>query len=205
LSPTALCRCGERAPLPTDNSPDEPVRCRACGALLPRDAITTGPGPAPDDRYAPDRPEEPDTPLTGRRFPDVTLPAGVMCSPRAVGIATFLCGPMAGILLLVSNDLSTGRRLRGWLALLLGTLVCLAMGLVLVRLPDESARTPCVLPLGNLVVLWLLAHALQGRAYRDHIRRGGPAPGAAGSSCSAWWGCCCSWGWPGRAPLPGRK
>jgi hypothetical protein len=164
--------------VPDDRPADEPIVCPSCGALLPREAITDRPGRLADLRYSDDAaPDEPDTPLTGFRVRDITIPSAAMCSARAVGIAAFLCGPLAGVLLMMSNDFCTGRRRRGWLILLLGTLASVVLVLALIRI-SESDTLPIMGRLGiavaDGVLMALVAFALQGRTYQDHINRGGP-------------------------------
>jgi hypothetical protein len=178
LSRTAYCDCGALVRLTDDRGADEPAVCPTCGAVLPGPAITDQPRRRADQRYSPDAPaDEPDLPLDGFRVRDVTRPQGRMCSGVAVGIATFLCGPLAGIFLMAGNDFSTSRRRRGWAVLVLGLLASMALALVLASLPDEgmgvNLLSYLVVPLLDGLALALVTFLLQGRAYRQHIEQGG--------------------------------
>src|SRR3954453_22482865 len=93
--------CEFGAPLPPGGGP---IPRAACG----RDhgAIVTRPQQASESRIT-DEPLDPaaDTPLAGGTWArDVSLPSAGMSSPAAIFAAVFLCGPMAGVLLMARND-----------------------------------------------------------------------------------------------------
>jgi hypothetical protein len=156
------CDCG--APLAAGA-----LRCPACG----RDAgaFTERPERA-DSRITDEHPEpSDDTPLTGGEWArDVSLPAGLV-SPGAVFGGVFLCGPMAGVLLLAYNDGVLRRRWRGWAALLAGALYCfLEGGVYHILAPDTPewrfSGVDVAVALVNLVLLTTVAAVLHGKAAR---------------------------------------
>src|SRR5262249_39965519 len=147
------CDCGEWVPAPP---PGEPlVRC-ACGRAFRSEALAAVPGWCPSERDAVEPAEEDggafdvERALRGIRRPEVHL-----CSPAAVGVGTFLCGPVAGFLLMAHNDGQLKRRARGWLMLLAGLVYPLALALLSDSLFDSEGPAGWFIP--AVVDLVLLA------------------------------------------------
>jgi hypothetical protein len=142
-------------------------------------AITTGPDRGADERLTPEPPAEAGpAPTAPFRVPELKLRQGGMCSPRAVAVATLLCGPMAGFLLLSLNDSVLHKRGRGWVLFLVGLLVSglEVLGLALSSGPsfnDVTVGQRLIIPVLNLFFLFFLAVLLHGKAFDDHVRHRG--------------------------------
>jgi hypothetical protein len=183
---TALrdCPCGNPIGLLPPEDPPGPARCPACGRLFGAESVTTEPRPRSADAYTADAPDPgADLRLDGSRdIPDLRLRPGGLCSPGGVGLATFLCGPLAGFWLLSWNDGVLGRRGRGWWTLLAGLAWSMFLIFVLGNFTSAAETSlalvlPCGGAIGNLVFVVILAKVLHAKAYADQQqRKGDPAP-----------------------------
>jgi hypothetical protein len=106
--------------------------------------------------------------------------AGGVCSPTAITVVTFICGPLAGALQMAVNELILARR-RGWIVLLAGLAFCAAELWLLSYLPDGGTNfllfAVICISLANAVALGACAYWVQRRAYKDHRARGGGGAG----------------------------
>lgn len=104
-------------------------------------------------------------------YGDIARPSFKLHSPGDAVLATFLGGPFAGCIVLAINYFKLRRALAGWQAILLGligTILLVGIGL---KLP---AHSPSFLGgVIGLVAMIILANALQGSIYKNHLREGG--------------------------------
>jgi len=106
-------------------------------------------------------------------LPGASIPYRLF-DPDAVGLAAFICSPLAGTLLMAVNYRRLGQTAKGVLAVILG----LAATSILILI-----KWDCKAPWGSLgslvfgilflICTWQTAKELQGRAVEEHIARGG--------------------------------
>src|SRR5262245_6630619 len=122
--------CRESIPLLTVDSYLS-IQCPSCGTRFNSSPSTSDKirplGPTPDTRISKDSPDIPE----GRtsldwwqddQIPDLRLAAPIygLHSLAAIGIATFLGGPLAGSILMGRNYAKLGRSGTGWFTFLIG-------------------------------------------------------------------------------------
>lgn len=185
------CPCGRLLRV-ADEYAGRQGTCPACGALLeipPAEKDAAGPGLAgppeaegvttapavtprfePGDTGLPEYENAPD-------LPNIAPPAYKLSSAGEVFAGTFLLGPLAGISLIAWNYLVLGHTRAFVLTLLAG----LGLAAVVAALVPGDGGIGIVV--GVAAVCWLVvplcARALQGRAFDDHLARGG-ATGTTG-------------------------
>jgi hypothetical protein len=175
------CECGALVPAAPPGAGQTDVRCDRCGRLVWSEATTTEPGGSGDDRFTASRPAEEPPPFDAdRALREIRRPELRLCSPTAVAVGTFLCGPLAGFLLMAYNDRRLRRRGRGWGMLLAG----LVFSLTLALLPDTLFDAPTaahwfLAAVFNVILFRVVAGVLYGRVYREHTASGGESASGA--------------------------
>jgi hypothetical protein len=107
-------------------------------------------------------------------LPDVERPPYRLSSTGDVFLTTFLLGPLAGLTVIAWNYLVLRRRLACALTLVVGFGAALGAAATLAEDGEGPWAGPAVLiGLGGLAILPLISRLLQGRAYDEHLDRGG--------------------------------
>jgi uncharacterized membrane protein AbrB (regulator of aidB expression) len=115
---------------------------------------------------------------TGAAVPDTafapTPVTGPLYRPSAVTLATLIGSPIAGLIVMSINYRRLGRPRAAWLALAaIPAFCCLVAALALIT-PDDLPRLASFAPgIVFLLAMMVAADTLQGRAIKQHRRRGG--------------------------------
>jgi hypothetical protein len=191
------CACGKRLRVAEEHAGQQGA-CPVCGRLFtlpaPEDATVArrSISPAEEMRALAEAvgPPEPGAPTAeeiidnaqptgagvtlweeiGRQVP-LARPTYRLYSPGGVALATFLGGPLGGFLVLALNYRALHKRRAFWLTAGSALLICSLLCILLLRLPREGPNL-CV-GVVCLMVMYVMARALQGENFDYHVRTGG--------------------------------
>lgn len=97
-----------------------------------------------------------------------------MFDADAVGVAAFVCSPLAGIVLIAVNYGRLGKAVKGVVAVILGLIATMLTILVKLNLSKPwGSLGSFVLVTLFLICIWQIAKELQGKAIEGHIACGG--------------------------------
>ncbi len=180
------CSCGKLLRV-ADEFVGQKARCPVCGHVfeIPTAATsrteadhairegmqqsTATPQPAVAESIRPDYslappPREPDE--SAPEFDDFNRPSYKLYSPGQVALAAFLGGPVGAFFILTLNYFRLGKRLAASITLLACLLTTASLVTISIALPDSTPVLLISVPL--LLVMWLAARLLQGKAYETH-------------------------------------
>lgn len=93
---------------------------------------------------------------------------------EAVGVAAFVCSPLAGTILMAVNYVRLGKAVRGVVAIIVGLIATMLTILVKLNLGKPwGSLGSFVLVTLFLICIWQIAKELQGKAIEEHVACGG--------------------------------